>query len=131
MQSPFDGFDPQTILSETNNRQALEAAFTSLIQEDPTMNGSVIEIKPSTAKSNRQRRQKSNLLDIILDLNIIGAKPCSSKSCLVEFRSHAIDLLSMSNTRVPTTRYQLSNSAKIYWICYRLPETIQSGGISY
>ncbi|CAF2653442.1 unnamed protein product [Rotaria sp. Silwood2] len=131
IQAPFDNFNPQTVLSQTNNRQRLQAALTSMIQQDSLLNGSVIEINTSSRKSNRQRRQTSDLLNITFDLNITSNKVCSSTSCLNDFQSHAINLLSNSNKTTSRVRYELLNSTQIYWLYYRLPQKIQSSKIFY
>ncbi|CAF1063282.1 unnamed protein product [Rotaria sordida] len=127
IQSLFDNFNPQTILSQNNNRQRLQAALTSMIQQDSILSGSIIEINTSSEKSNCQRQQTSNLFNITFDLNIISNKSCLSISCLNEFQSHVINLLSNSNKKTSRIRYEQLNSTQIYWLYYyRLSQTIQS-----
>ncbi|CAF3625776.1 unnamed protein product [Rotaria sp. Silwood1] len=123
IQIPFTNFNPQTILSQTNNRQRLQAALTSMIQQDSLVNGSIIEINTSSTKS---KRQSSDLFNITFDLNIISNKPCSTTSCLNEFQSHAVNLLTNSNKTIFRVSYELLNSTQIYWYYYQLPQQIQS-----
>ena len=130
-QSPFDNFDPQTILSVTENRQRLQAALTSMIQKDSTLSGSIIEITTPSTQSSRKRRQTLNLRSITFGVNIIGGRACPTPTCANQFQSHATSCLSNLNQATPVVRYQQSNSSQIYWLDYDLPPTIQSSNISY
>ncbi|CAF3072481.1 unnamed protein product [Rotaria socialis] len=125
IRSPFDGFNSQTILLETNNRQALQAALTSMIQKDSLVNGSVVHINNTSMKSNRQIRQTSNFIKIIFDLNIISSNPCSIASCLNDFQSRVIQLLSGSNMTTSRVYCERTNSTEVYWLYFQLPQTIQ------
>ncbi|CAF1046444.1 unnamed protein product [Rotaria magnacalcarata] len=125
IQSPFDSFNSQTILLETNNRQALQAALTSMIQKDSLVTGSVIDINNTSMNSNRQIRQTSNFIKIIFDLNIISSKPCSIVSCLNAFQSRVIELLSGSNMTTSRVYCERTNSTEVYWLYFQLPQTIQ------
>jgi len=132
IQSPFDNFNPQTVLSDSNNRQALAAALTSMLQKDSITTGSVVEINTSVLTSDhRKRRQTSNTYDITCNVNITSNKPSSSTVTLNQYHSHAEDLLSNSNKTTSFVHYQESNSTPVYWLTYRLPQTIQSSKISY
>jgi hypothetical protein len=125
-QTPFDSFNPQTILSQTNNRQTLQAALTSLLQTDSTFTGSVVEINTSGIQSHRKRRQTSNLSTLTFNLNVICNKSCSSQLCLNQSQSRLAQVLS-DPTKTPSFRYQQSNSSQIYWLYCQLPKTIQTG----
>ncbi|CAF1072721.1 unnamed protein product [Adineta steineri] len=125
-QSPFNNFNSQTILSDSTNLQTLQAALTSLVQTDPAMAGSVVEINTSSVQSRRKRRQTSNLLTITFNLNVISGKGCSSIACLNQFQSHATSCLTDINQTISGVRYQQSGSSNIYWLNYKLPQTMQS-----
>jgi hypothetical protein len=126
LQSSLDTFNPQIVLSDANNQLALQAALTSMLQQDSITIGSIIEIDSSTSSSNRISRQTSNSSNLILNLNITGNKSCSATTCSHQYHSHVINLLSNSTKTTPFVRYQQSNSTQINWLIYRLPDTIYS-----
>jgi hypothetical protein len=128
--SPFNNFDPQTILSQTNNRQTLLAALTSLLQTDSTTIGSVAQINTLTTSSNRKRRQTSNSTSITFGLNVISNKSCSSQTCVNQYQYFAIQVLS-DQTKTLVVRYQASNSSQIYWLYCQLPRIIQSSKVFF
>ncbi len=102
-----------------------------MIQKDSTLAGSIVQITTPSTQSKRKRRQISNILTITFDLYITCAKSCPSATCENQCQSHAISCLSNSNQATPTAGYQQTNSSQIYWLEYRLPQTIQSSKISY
>ncbi len=127
LQSSFDNFDSQAVLSNTNNLQSLEAALTSMLQKDSITTGSVVQIITPTIK----RRQTLNSFTITCNLNVTSSKPCSSTTCLNQFQSHVNTSLSGSNETTPSVYYQQTNSSQTYWLYYYLPQTIQSSKILY
>jgi len=102
-----------------------------MIQKDSTLAGSTVQITTPSTQSKRKRRQIWNILTITFDLYITCAKSCPSATCENQCQSHAISCLSNSNQATPTAGYQQTNSSQIYWLEYRLPQTIQSSKISY
>ncbi len=122
LQSPYEGFDPQAVLSDPHNRLTLQAALTSMLQKNSGTSGSVIELH---SIANRRRRQTSNSSDITFNLNITNNKPCST-ACLNQYHSLIINLLSNNNHTTSSVRYQPSNLTTVYWLYYRLPKKIQS-----
>lgn len=121
LESSLDTFDPQTVLSDANNRLALQAALTSMLQQDSITVGSVVEIYSTTSRS-----QMSDSFN----LNVTWNKTCSMATCSHQYHSHIINLLSNSNKTTTFVRYQSSNSTQIDWVIYQLPETIDSSKIS-
>lgn len=119
------------LLSLTKNRHTLQAALTSMIQHDLTVNGSVITINASAVKTNgrRRRRQISSLITINLDLNVVSGKSCSSVVCMNDFRSRIINLLTNPNENTLIARYEPSDSTLGYWFYYQLPVSIQTSEI--
>ncbi len=92
-----------------------------MLQQDSITIGSIIEIDSSA------RRRRSDSSDLIFNLNITGNKSCSTTACSHQYYSHVINLLSSnSNETTSFVRYEQSNSTQIYWLVYRLPETINS-----
>ena len=121
LQSSIDAYSPQIVLSDTNNRMALQAALTSMLQQDSTTMGSVVDID-SAATS----RSLSNSNNLIFDLTVTGNKSCSAVTCLHQFQSRVINSLCNSNKTTSFIRYQQSNSSQTYWLKYRLPNTTSS-----
>ncbi|CAF2306300.1 unnamed protein product [Rotaria sp. Silwood2] len=134
--SPSNSFNIEAILSRSNNLEALQASLTSMIQSDPTLSGSIIEITKSSLSSKRKRRQLSNSYEIVVDLNITSGKPCTSLACLNQFQTHSTNQLCDENRTTPTVRFEQlntnndglrsSSSPDIYWLNLRLPHMIKS-----
>ncbi len=120
MQSSVDTFYPQAVLSDTNNRMALQAALTSMLQQDSTTMGSVVDINSATSRS------LSTSYNLIFDLTVTGNKSCSAVTCLHQYHFRVINSLSNSNKTTSFVRYQQSNPTQIDWLTYRLPNTISS-----
>jgi hypothetical protein len=129
IQSPFNNFNPQTVLSDSNNLQSLEAALTSMLQKDSITTGSVVEINTPVLKSDYRKRRQT--YDITCNVNITSNKPTTSTVNLNQYHSHVDYLLSNSNKTTSFVHYQESNSTPVYWLTYDLPQTIQSSKISY
>ena len=121
LESSVDTFDPQTVLSDANNRLALQAALTSMLQQDSMTVGSVVEIDSTTSRS-----QMSGSFNLTFNLNVTWNKTCSIVTCSHQYHSHVINLLSNSNKTTTFVHYQSSNSTQIDWVIYLLPETIDS-----
>lgn len=119
--SPSDTFNPQTVLSNTNNRLRLQASLTSLLQKDSITSGSIVEIASSTVK----RRDISTQLNLTCRLTITNNKTCSTTTCLNKYRSH-INRILTDPDQTPLMRYELSNST-FYWLSFRLPHTTSIG----
>lgn len=126
VRSPTDDFDSNTVLNRSNNRQALQAALTSLIQEDAVVAGSLLEIYSS---SSRNRRQASTALDVICDLFITSNRSCVSTICASQFQSSVANLLTGNDQNTSPVRYEqttnTSSASTIYWFRYQLPAAMQ------
>jgi len=114
--APYDTFDSQTVISDTNNRIRLQASLTSLLQQDSFTSGSIIEI--SSARSTQT--------NLTCSLTITNNKTCSTGLCLNQYGSRVTSLLTDSKKSTFQIRYQDANST-IYWLTYILPSTIVSG----
>ncbi|CAF0976193.1 unnamed protein product [Rotaria sordida] len=134
--SPSNSFNIETILSQSNNREALRAALTAMIQSDSILSGSIIDITKSSLSSKRKRRYSSDLLDITFDLYITSGKTCTSVSCLNQFQTRSINQLCNKNRTTAIVRYeqpntddsihQSSSSSNIYWLNFQLPNMMKS-----
>ncbi|CAF3007261.1 unnamed protein product [Rotaria socialis] len=128
--SPWTNFDTHTILSDSSNREALQAAFTSMIQNDPALAGSIVEIPSSSTLPKRKRQLTSNIISFSVDMHVISCKSCTSIQCLNQFQINTNNQLTDKN-RTPTVRYELNttngtSSSKVYWLTYYLPNAVTS-----
>ncbi|CAF0790441.1 unnamed protein product [Rotaria sp. Silwood1] len=136
--SPSNSFNAEAILSHSNNLQALRAALTSMIQNNPTLTGSIVDISKSSLSSKKKRQELSDSYVFILDLNVTSGKPCTSILCLTQFQTHSINQLCDKNRTISTVRFEQpytnedasqsssSSSSHIYWLNFRLPQIMKS-----
>ncbi|CAF1450841.1 unnamed protein product [Rotaria magnacalcarata] len=132
--SPWTNFDTDTILSESSNREALQAALTSMIQNDSALAGSIVEISSSSALLKRKRRLASNIISLSVNMYVISCKSCPSIQCLNQFQINTNNQLT-DKSRTPTVRYELnttndtsssSSTTQVYWLTYQLPNAVIS-----
>ena len=123
--APSTNFQSDTVLSESNNRQNLQAALTSLIQRDALLAGSIVELnQSSTRRRLRQRRRRaSSLFTLTFDLYITTSKSCVSPLCIRQWQNSTLNMLSSTNTQLPVARYDQQNTSTSYRLEYQLPMT--------
>ena len=124
--SPSENFDPDTILSQSENRQALQAALTAMLQKDPLLVGAIIEVNATAVASRRKREQLFNITYLTVDLHVISNRPCASTMCLNQFQSRTTNFLAHRNRTTAPVRYRASNTSEIYWLNYRFPRSVQA-----
>ena len=117
--SPVDDFNSSTVLDQSINQQALQAALTSLLQQDPSIAGAILEISSS--------RQASTSLAVICDLSVTSNRSCLTTACSNQFQSSVANLLTGNNRTSSPIRYEQTNasfSSTVSWLQYQLPSTI-------
>ena len=127
-QAPSPNFQSDTILSDSNNRQNLQAALTSLIQKDALLAGSIVEVNQTwTRRRLRQRRRRaSSLLPLTFDLYMTTGKSCVSPLCISQWQNSTVNILSSTNPRLPVARYDYQNTSISYRLEYQLPFTFHT-----
>ena len=107
----------QRNFDRNNNQKALEAALTSMIQDDPFVAGSILEI---------QILSESVEKNLSFNLLVTSNCSCLSTTCSNQYQTKLTALLTDRNLKRPIARYEPENSTVISWIEYRLPAEIQS-----
>lgn len=125
--SPSGEFQADTILSQSDNRQTLQAALTSMLQQDTGTAGSIVDISTaSSPSSTTKKRKRRQFVDLAFELSVTGNKPCTTVGCLHQFQSRANSVLTNLNRNISVVRYQVDNSSTNYWLTFRLPTSITS-----
>lgn len=103
---------------QLDHRLALEAALTSLIQQESSLQGSIVETNlPS---------RRTMMINATLIVQITNNRTCALTSCLNLFQSQINQVLTKTNDSSVVVPYQEKNSTEIRWISYQLPSYIQS-----
>ena len=103
---------------QTNNRRALQAALTSMIQADENFNGALLEIVDGSASN----------FSLTLQLAITTNQTCNTPICLDADDASLTNILGQNNRTTPAIRYDYFNGTTpiTRWLEYRLPDEIQS-----
>lgn len=102
-----------------------------MIQNDPSLAGSIAELSSSYVTSHRRRRNiPVEFVTITCDVNVTSGKSCSSITCLNAFLTNANKQLCNKN-QSPTVRFELPNSnpsssTQAYWLNLNLPSVVKS-----